>query len=111
MKIIIDISQYDYDSIIADIKSVTVIEETFKAIKKGVVLPPMKIIGNIPAISKDETIVDTDCLDEDARQASIPYTYNTPKTDSHVEADTPKRIKGTPLEENDSGYNCENWIP
>ena len=22
-----------------------------------------------------------------------------------------KRRKGTPLEENDSGYNCENWIP
>lgn len=28
-----------------------------------------------------------------------------------IEADTPKRRKGTPLEENDSGYNCENWIP
>ena len=25
--------------------------------------------------------------------------------------DVPKRKKGTPLEENDSGYNCENWIP
>jgi hypothetical protein len=28
-----------------------------------------------------------------------------------IEADVPKRRKGTPLEENDSGYNCENWIP
>jgi hypothetical protein len=28
-----------------------------------------------------------------------------------IEADTPKRRKGTSLEENDSGYNCENWIP
>ena len=27
------------------------------------------------------------------------------------EADAPKRRKGTPLEENDSGYNCEDWIP
>lgn len=28
-----------------------------------------------------------------------------------IGADAPKRVKGTPLEENDSGYNCENWIP
>ena len=28
-----------------------------------------------------------------------------------MEADAPKRRKGIPLEENDSGYNCENWIP
>ena len=28
-----------------------------------------------------------------------------------IEADTPKKRKGTPLEENDCGYNCENWIP
>ena len=28
-----------------------------------------------------------------------------------IEADAPKRRKGTPLEENDNGYNCENWIP
>ena len=28
-----------------------------------------------------------------------------------IEADTPKMRKGTPLEENDSGYNCEDWIP
>jgi hypothetical protein len=28
-----------------------------------------------------------------------------------IEADTPKRRKGTSLEENDSGYNCENRIP
>lgn len=28
-----------------------------------------------------------------------------------IEADVPKRRKGTPLEENDNGYNCENWIP
>lgn len=31
--------------------------------------------------------------------------------DTIIEADAPKRRKGTPLEENDSGYNCENWIP
>ena len=28
-----------------------------------------------------------------------------------IEADVPKKRKGIPLEENDSGYNCENWIP
>lgn len=28
-----------------------------------------------------------------------------------IEADVPKRRKGIPLEENDNGYNCENWIP
>ena len=28
-----------------------------------------------------------------------------------IEADAPKRRKGTPLEENDNGYDCENWIP
>ena len=30
---------------------------------------------------------------------------------ARVETDAPKRRKGIPLEENDSGYNCENWIP
>ena len=34
---------------------------------------------------KNENMTDIDCLDEDARQASIPYTYNTPKVDSHAE--------------------------
>ena len=29
--------------------------------------------------SKDRTITDTDCMDEDAKQASIPYFYQTPK--------------------------------
>lgn len=29
--------------------------------------------------------IKTDCLDEDAKQASIPYTYNAPKVDSHAE--------------------------
>lgn len=28
-----------------------------------------------------------------------------------IEADVPKRRKGTPLKDNDSGYSCENWIP
>lgn len=31
--------------------------------------------------------------------------------DTIIEADVPKRRKSTPLEENDNGYNCENWIP
>ena len=30
---------------------------------------------------KDGTIIDTDCMDEDAKQASIPYTYNAPQHD------------------------------
>lgn len=54
MKIVIDISQYDYDSIIADIKSITVIEDIFKAVKEGKILP----------MSNDGTIVNTDCMDE-----------------------------------------------
>jgi len=28
-----------------------------------------------------------------------------------IKAEVPKKRKGTPLEENDCGYNCENWIP
>lgn len=28
-----------------------------------------------------------------------------------IEADKATRRKGISLEENDSGYNCENWIP
>ena len=31
--------------------------------------------------SKDRTITDADCMDEDAKQASIPYTYNAPQHD------------------------------
>ena len=49
MTIVIDISQYDYDSIIADIKSDIVIEQTFKAIKEGKILPK----GHGELIDKD----------------------------------------------------------
>lgn len=38
----------------------------------------------IPKFVEDKTYTDkggTDCMDEDAKQASIPYTYNAPEHD------------------------------
>lgn len=29
----------------------------------------------------------------------------------NLNTNVPKKIKGTPLEENDWGYNCVDWIP
>lgn len=57
MEIVINISQYDYDSIIADIRSDTVIEYAFKAIKEGKILPeghgePEECICYLENISK-----------------------------------------------------------
>lgn len=37
--------------------------------------------------------------------------YDVENAPTIIEADVPKIRKGTPIDENDSGYSCENWIP
>ena len=58
-------------------------------------------------------LVDYEKLKNNVREygayAEATLSHIKPKT--IIEADAPKRRKGTPLEENDNGYNCENWIP
>lgn len=77
------------------------------AIKNGVVLPKghgaLKDMGNLPYVfdlTREEPIYSG----KDIERAIKSMT-------TIIEADAPKKRKGTPLEENDCGYNCENWIP
>ena len=68
------------------------------AIKNGVLLP-----------KKHGRLIDADYeVSSDGRTVNSVCGYLAPTI---IEADIKKIRKGTPLEENDSGYNCENWIP
>lgn len=81
--------------------------EMARAIRKGTPLP--KGHGRL---------IDADYLREDfkaSKKISFAERMDISCIVDHaptiIEANIPKRRKGTPLEENDSGYNCENWIP
>lgn len=82
------------------------VESVVQEIKNGITLP--KGHGRIADV--DEAIK---CIKEvkgeDAVWAIALIEWACSKR-TILEADAPKRRKGTPLEENDSGYNCENWI-
>ena len=73
----------------------------------------LAILDGTPLPKGHGELVDYEELKSNARE----YGAYTETTLSHIkpkiiiEADTPKRRKGTPLEENDSGYDCEDWIP
>ena len=58
-------------------------EETHMSDKDKLLLEVNKAIcNNLKALEQDnENKTDVDCLDEDAKQASIPYTYNAPQHD------------------------------
>lgn len=101
MKLIIDISK----DIIESAKSnpnyypTYHFEKIWRAIANGKLLPK----GHGRLIDADVLV---DGMEDDYE---VCETVNA--TPTIIEADAPKRRKGTPLEENDSGYNCKNWIP
>lgn len=63
----------------------------------------------------NELLIDDSLTVDDVFKAIIESLQNKGLAEGDsttiIEADVPKRRKCTPLEENDSGYNCENWIP
>lgn len=99
-------------------------EDSYKATCNGYMLPPdvenvvQGIKNGIPLPKGYGRIADIDaaieCIKEvkgeDATWAIALIEWACGKR-TILEADVPKRSKGTPLEENDSGYDCENWIP
>lgn len=85
-------------------------DELAKAIANGIPLPEGH--GKLIIEPTDEEIAKTiggkNDFAECIREAVKAVFDNAPAV---IEADAPKRKKGTPIEENDNGYNCENWIP
>ena len=76
-----------------------------ECVRRGVLLPK----GHGRLVDADDIAL----IDEQFYTPSDYYVAESAINDAPtiIEADAPKRRKGTPLEENDSGYNCENWIP
>lgn len=112
MQVVIEIDEDDYKRGIA----------TAKAIRNGIPLPKGhgKLIAEPTEDDIAETIGGQNDFAECIRDAVKAVFDNATAI---IEADVPKRGKhlvfykgvklgkGTPLEENDSGYNCEDWIP
>lgn len=116
MQVVIDIDERLYE-IITNPKNLPTMYHASRcadAVRNGVPLP--KGHGKL--------------IDADELAKAMFYGYMCDKTKSHtakfvmsvakslvdlqkpiIEADMSSVRKGTPLEENESGYNCENWIP
>ena len=112
MQVVIEVDEDDYKRGIA----------TAEAIRNGIPLP--KGHGKLIAEPTEDDIAEAiggqsdfaECIRDAVRAV---FDNATPI----VEADVPKERKhlvfykgvklekGTPLEENDSGYNCEDWVP
>lgn len=93
-------------------------EDSYKATCGGSMLPPdvENVINAIktgtPLPKGHGRLIDADALNFNADyNEPLISKFDFDQAPTIVEADVPKRRKGTPLEENDSGYNCENWIP
>lgn len=69
------------------------------------------MIARLEAASKFYGGENADAFDERFSHGLKEAAIKVAEEPTIIEADVPKRKKGTPLEENDSGYNCENWIP
>ena len=110
MQIIIDISEEVLNSI-KTFKGKFICENGYdliQGIKNGTPLPPKH--GDL--IDRNDLLADSYCIDDwSGNEVNIVDVMTIKNADTIIEADAPKRRKGTPLEENDSGYNCEDWIP
>lgn len=106
MQIVINIDEDEYNNM----KSLPFTTFAEDIIINGMPLP--KGHGRLIIEPTDEEIAKTiggkNDFAECIREAVKAVFDNAPAV---IEADAPKRKKGTPIEENDNGYNCENWIP
>lgn len=109
MHIVIDIPEEDYINIKNAINSL--IENGVERVSTSKIC--LAILDGTPLPKGHGGLVDYEELKSNAREygayAETILSHIKPKM--IIEADAPKRRKGTPLEENDGGYNCENWIP
>ena len=108
MQIVIDIPE-EIKAVIDKNGTNEIVSETlWQAVKKGTPLPKghgRLIILSEDAVKREQTFLGSLC------QSWISDVSLSNATVAIIEADVPKRRKGIPLEENDSGYNFENWIP
>lgn len=111
MQMLIEIPEEEYrwitksdETVFADVSSK---ECMLHAIKNGVPLP--KGHGRIADMDAAIKCI-KEVKGEDAIWAISLIEWACGKR-TIIEADALKKREGTPLEENDSGYNCENWIP
>ena len=121
MQIVIDIPEWMYKSICEGIEAskrcgvVGIDPNIHEAIYSGTPLP--KEHGRLGDLDELEQRI-SNFVEHDAK-ITDEYTVvrqrfivdGIRQTPTIIEADVPKRRKGIPLEENDSGYHCENWIP
>ena len=104
MQIVINISEEDF-------------ERCKKKFQMRIDIMGDAIANGTPLPKGHGRLIDADALLKDVKDNSESYFADdfthewVDVAPTIIEADTPKRRKGTPLEENDSGYNCENWIP
>lgn len=109
MQLVIEIPNEDID-VIKKLREQGYASRHEIAILNGIPLP--KNHGRIIAELTEEDIAKTvggqNDFAECIRDAVRTTFANAPTI---IEAEAPKKRKGTPLEENDSGYNCEDWIP
>jgi len=107
MQIVVNIEDEFYDYIKEQVKD-GITNPLKVAIVNGKILPK----GHGKLIDADELFLDIQ-TDEQMRLGEHLAWVRKRIEDAPtiIEADAPKRRKGMPLEENDSCYNCENWIP
>lgn len=103
MKLIIDIPEEAYNLLKTSGVDWLGAEHILDAVSKGTPLPE----GHGDLIDRSEVI--KNLFDYHNGKKTIGQCIDDVPT--IIEADVPKKRKCIPLEENDSGYNCENWIP
>ena len=112
MKIVIDISEDMYKKC-----------QTSEYAKKSIYFDLVDVIRNGTPFPKGHGVLkdvtnlmrglytDIQARAEETFTSSDVYKMIDEECPTIIEADKPKKKAGIPLEENDSGYNCENWIP
>lgn len=114
MQIVIDINEEIFNKLPDAELGSNVIEDVLEAVENGTVLPKGhgRLIDADKAVREENSkLVDFETTNTRDRSYCRYARIILNDAPTIIEADVPKRRKGTPLEENDSGYNCENWIP
>lgn len=110
MQIVIDMPNSTTKEMLENYESGSMFDEVLRgALKQAIILPK----GHSDLIYRDEieymkAIHDLKWGKITASECATKIKYSAPTI---IEADKPQKKAGIPCEENDSGYNCENWIP
>lgn len=110
IKIPCEILKGIYDGVYCGISD----QRIYDAIRNGTPLPKHGRL--IDSDEFDKTLKDGEIKARKQRKYILETAINTirgnlKKADTIIEADVPKRRKGTPREDYEPLYDCENWIP